>query len=434
MLGQRRLLGALVLGTLVASPVLAAITGPAPGTELIPSNTCAGGFDVPAAVDECGDTMTGDLAFQAGRGIAFPAGRLAGDPSTGLNFNGWTVCLANQASPGCGIGDITGVSAGTGLSGGGLNGDVALSVNFGATQARVLGTCGAGNYVRAIAQDGSVTCGADASNTYSGTLPISVSGTAIGLSTTGCGANEGWEFTGTTWSCDPVQQRVTGSCAAGNYVRVINQDGTVTCGADANTLYSAGNGLTLSGTAFSVLGCASGQILKAGTSGTWACASDANSGGTVTSVSTGEGLTGGPVTAAGTLALATPTAGALGGIHATSCEVGSLVSGVDAQGYVVCSPPGAGIGSSVPRANKKATLASSTGTLGAMSTTLGDDGYPITAFYDGAGGDLKVAHCSRSDCGVKTVVTVDGTGDTGKFPGIAIGTDLLPLIAYYDAT
>jgi len=210
MLGRRKLLGALVLGTLIASPVLSAVAGPAPGTEPFPVSACAGGFDAPVAVDECGDTMTGDLAFPAGRGILFPSGRLTGDPTNGLAFNGWTVCLANQGAPGCSAGDITGVSAGTGLRGGGTSGDVALSVDFAAAQARVLGSCAAGNYVRAIAQDGSVTCGADASNTFTGTTPISVSGTTIGLSTSGCGANEGWEFTGTTWSCDPVQQRVTG--------------------------------------------------------------------------------------------------------------------------------------------------------------------------------------------------------------------------------
>jgi len=49
--------------------------------------------------------------------------------------------------------------------------------------------------------------------------------------------------------------------------------------------------------------CSSGQLLKwNGTA--WACAADMNSGGTVTSVASGAGLTGGPITTTGTLSIA----------------------------------------------------------------------------------------------------------------------------------
>ena len=50
-------------------------------------------------------------------------------------------------------------------------------------------------------------------------------------------------------------------------------------------------------------GCAANQVPKAGVVG-WTCGNDTNSGGTVTSVATGAGLTGGPVTTSGTLNLA----------------------------------------------------------------------------------------------------------------------------------
>lgn len=50
-------------------------------------------------------------------------------------------------------------------------------------------------------------------------------------------------------------------------------------------------------------GCPTGQIAKWNGSA-WACAEDANSGGTVTSVGSGTGLSGGPITSAGTLSLA----------------------------------------------------------------------------------------------------------------------------------
>ncbi len=49
-----------------------------------------------------------------------------------------------------------------------------------------------------------------------------------------------------------LQRRVSGTCASGNAIRVINADGTVTCEADDDTTYTAGTGLSLSGTTFSV--------------------------------------------------------------------------------------------------------------------------------------------------------------------------------------
>lgn len=104
-----------------------------------------------------------------------------------------------------------------------------------------------------------------------------------------------------------VQRRVTGSCAVGQYVRVVNQDGTVICGTDANA------------------------------------------GGTVTSIATGAGLTGGPITANGTISAAP---GGIGPpqINATqvqrrvsgTCAVGSHVRQVNEDGTVVCGTDATG--------------------------------------------------------------------------------------------
>lgn len=71
-------------------------------------------------------------------------------------------------------------------------------------------------------------------------------------------AGSGLSLSRTTFSVDPAvtQNRVTRGCAAGSSIRQINQNGTVTCeqDTDTNTTYSAGGGLSLSGTTFSAPG------------------------------------------------------------------------------------------------------------------------------------------------------------------------------------
>jgi hypothetical protein len=155
------------------------------------------------------------------------------------------------------------VSAGTGLT---LTGTT-LSINPSETQARVSGTCPAGQSIRAIASDGTVTCEADDNTTYMAGL--------------------GLNLTGTTFAIDPtdVQARVTGTCAAGESIRAISATGTVTCEPDNNTTYAAGAGLTLTGTTFAVdptmaqsrvTGtCPAGQSIRAiAANGTVTCEAD----------------------------------------------------------------------------------------------------------------------------------------------------------------
>jgi Collagen triple helix repeat (20 copies) len=89
-----------------------------------------------------------------------------------------------------------------------------------------------------------------------------------------------------------LQMRVTGTCAVGTYVRAIDSAGAVTCGTDAD------------------------------------------SGGTVTSVATGLGLTGGPITGTGTIA-ADPTV--LQRRVSGSCSGNTAIQSVAQAGTVSCS-------------------------------------------------------------------------------------------------
>jgi hypothetical protein len=102
-------------------------------------------------------------------------------------------------------------------------------------QGDVTGTCAAGNAIRDIANNGTVTCQA----TGAGTVTSVASGTGLTggpITTTG------------TLAVDPtvVQSRVSGTCAAGNAIKTVAQDGTVTC--EPTTPATLGSGQTMMGT------------------------------------------------------------------------------------------------------------------------------------------------------------------------------------------
>ncbi len=127
-------------------------------------------------------------------------------------------------------------TAGNGLL---LNGNQ-FSADTSTLQLRVSGTCTSGNAIRVVNPNGTVTCEPMVSG-GGGTITNVTAG--FGLS--GGGSSGGVALNVLTGT---IQQRVTGTCLVGQYVRTVNADGSVACGTDANsggtlTAINAGIGL-----------------------------------------------------------------------------------------------------------------------------------------------------------------------------------------------
>ena len=109
-----------------------------------------------------------------------------------------------------------------------------FSVNPTLIQTRVFEACGPGFNIQQINQDGTVVCQPSGGPLYAPGFGLSLQGNTFNVVT------------------DTIQIRVTGTCGDHFYVRQINPDGSVVCAPDENTTYTAGPGLSLIDTQFSV--------------------------------------------------------------------------------------------------------------------------------------------------------------------------------------
>ncbi len=158
-------------------------------------------------------------------GITFAAGNpldMSGNPINGvadptLDQDAATKAYVDDKLATLPNGDITGVTValGSGLTGGGSSGNVALGTDNSVLQTRVTGTCTPGSSIRVIDSTGAVTCETD-SNTNTNAATLCPNGTFL---------------------------NGDGKCKIG----FLDQDGI-----DANTTYTASTGLNLSGSTFSI--------------------------------------------------------------------------------------------------------------------------------------------------------------------------------------
>lgn len=160
-------------------------------------------------------------------------------------FNGAAWACAADADSG---GDITAVTAGTGLSGGAASGAATLSVNPAAVQSRVSGSCAAGAGIRIVNQDGTVFCQAIP------TPPVnwSLDGTPLTVATTSSSTSSRAILATSATASGTTLEAVT-TAASGVAVRARNSSTT----GSATPLHAQAD--TDTGTAYVISGFASGD-------------------------------------------------------------------------------------------------------------------------------------------------------------------------------
>ena len=218
-----------------------------------------------------------------------------------------------------------------------------------------------------------------------------------------------------------VQSRISGACPFGEYVFGVNADGSLACEPvePAQTVDDPSNDV-----------------------------------GSFTSIAIGnDGL---PVISyvdntANNLKVAKCTnAACVGAVTITAVDVGaqsvrftSIAIGLD--GFPVISYNVTGVLRVVKCANAACTGVSTRTTVDGgtgnnvgqySSIAIGSDGLPVISYYDATAAALRVAKCANAACtGAATITTVDDPANTvGPYTSIAIGSDTLPVISYFDFT
>lgn len=364
--------------------------------------TSSGTISIPAAGVTNAMLVNPSITVQAGSG-------LSGGGTVAL---GGTITLTN-AAPGSG-GTVTSVASGTGLTGGPITGSGTLSLNTAYTDGRYLQLSG-GALTGGLTGTTASFTGALGAGTGSFTGAISAAGavmpnTGTATATKGFNSNpfdlQASSFSSGTSKAVAQDFRWIVESAGNNSA---NPTGTL------NLLFGA-NGASPAETGFSIASnglvtFASGQTFP-GSAGS----------GTVTSVSTGAGLTGGPITSTGTISI--PAAGVTNTMLANTSITVQAGSGLSGGGTVA-------LGGTITLTNT-----ASGGTVTSVGSGTGLTGGPITgsgtlkldttftdARYLQLGGGVLTGPLTATSA----AFTAGLSSTTGTFTGsVQAGGDVLP--------
>jgi len=260
------------------------------------------------------------------------------------------------------------------------------------------------------------------------------------LGDSGCSVGDVYSWDGDSWECDSGSL-IGLSCADGQIPRYVESEDRWTCATTSDTLAglscdandvplydgtawvcSSAAGDTLAG-----LSCTSGEVAKWDGSA-WTCAPDVDTDtDTLGTLSCSAGEVAKWNDSTGIWECASDNTGA-GGISPQECRIGQVVTGFDANGTPICK--------NISARNNPITAVDTAGFVGEFtSIAIGTDGFPVVSYSDRTNFDLKVAKCGNVSCSSgNTITAVDTAGVVGVFTSIAIGTDGFPVVSYFDDT